>query len=228
MDSIGDDALIHEFSQRWRASDPRLFYAPGRINLIGEHTDYNEGFVLPFALDRGTTVAAAARPDRLSQVYSLNLAESGAFDLDDPVKSNSHDWLNYVEGMAQSLGDCGVTLKGADLLIQSDVPLGAGLSSSAALEVAAGLAMCGVSDQSIAPLNAVKAAHRTETHYVGTQSGIMDPYVAMFAKQDCCLLIDCRTLVSKSIPWLPGDLAIVICNTGVKHALSTSQYNVRR
>jgi galactokinase len=215
------------FSQRY-GKQCRLFYAPGRVNLIGEHTDYNEGLVLPFALDHGTTVAAAPRSDRRIRVHSLNRSESAEFDLDAPAESHRGMWLDYVEGMARSLEADVLTLRGADLMIHSDVPLGGGLSSSAALEISVGLALCGVSDDHAGSMVLVKTAHKAETEFVGTQSGIMDPYVAMFGQENSCLLIDCRSLECRSIPMVLGDLAIIISDTGVKHALSSSEYNFRR
>jgi galactokinase len=220
------EELIQSFSARY-GSPCRLFYAPGRVNLIGEHTDYNEGFVFPFAVDCGTVVAAAPRSDRRVYVHSLNRGESALFDLDDPAKTRRGIWLDYVEGMARSLETLAVGLRGADLLILSEVPLGAGLSSSAALEISVGMALCAVSDAPASPMMVVRAAHRAENEYVGTQSGIMDPYVATFGQEGNCLLIDCRSLQAKLVPFQLGELAILICNTGVKHSLSSSEYNVR-
>jgi len=207
---------------------PRLFYAPGRVNLIGEHTDYNNGFVLPFAIDRGTTVAAASRPDRLVQAYSINLGESVVFDLDAASSLKRGTWGDYIEGMMRSLQAFGMALSGADLLISSDLPMGAGLSSSAALEVAIGLAVCGISGERVDALTMVKAAHQTEMIYVGTQSGVMDQYVALEGRTDSCVLLDCRSLESRLVPLKLDDLAIVITDTGVKRALSSSGYNERR
>jgi galactokinase len=133
-------ALRRAFRDVYGAADkaPRLFRAPGRVNLIGEHTDYNDGFVLPMAIDRETCVAAAPRPDRRVRVFSMNLDEHAEFDLDQPGERERGIWLDYIEGVARALERRGVRLSGADLVINSDVPVGAGLSSSAALEVSAG------------------------------------------------------------------------------------------
>jgi galactokinase len=219
--------LISLFRHRY-SKIPRLFYAPGRVNLIGEHTDYNNGFVLPFAIDRGTTVAAASRPDRVVQVYSMNLGESTVFDLDTASALNRGMWFGYVEGMMRSLQGFGLSVSGADLLISSEVPIGAGLSSSAALEVAIGIAVCGISAEPVDTLTLVKAAHQTETMYIGTQSGPMDQYVAVEGRRDSCVLLDCRSLESRLVPLKLHEFAILISDTGVKRALSSSGYNQRR
>jgi len=224
---MANEELAQLFYRRF-GNQPRLFYAPGRVNLIGEHTDYNEGFVLPFAIDSGTTVAAATRTDRRVHVHSVNQSESAEFNLDDAWTASRHVWVDYVEGMARSLENVGLRLAGADLLVQSDVPMGAGLSSSAALEISVGIAMCEISHLSVDPMTLIRSAHHAETKYVGTQSGIMDPYVSMLAKAGSCLLIDCRSLESSAIPLVLGDFAILIADTGIKHSLSSSEYNLRR
>ena len=228
MVSIADEKLIHEFGNRYGIRTPRLFYAPGRINLIGEHTDYNEGFVLPFAIDRGTTVAAAPREDRTVRAYSTNREQYCQFALDNTASPTPGHWATYIEGMARSLDKTGYRLGGADLLIASEVPLGGGLSSSAALEVSVGLALCQIAGHTPDPLLIVKAAHLSETQYVGTQSGIMDPFVSMFARKDSCLLIDCRALEYRAVPLMLGDYAVIVCDTKVRHNLASSEYNRRR
>ena len=141
---IDRERLRWAFGERY-GRDPRLFRAPGRVNLIGEHTDYNGGFVLPLAIDRETVAAAAPRRDRRVRVFSLNLGEEAEFDLDRPGAPRRGLWLDYVEGVAQALLTRGVEIGGADIMIRSDVPGGAGLSSSAALVVSTGLALSRVS-----------------------------------------------------------------------------------
>jgi galactokinase len=219
--------LSESFYSRYR-KPARVFYAPGRVNLIGEHTDYNEGFVMPFALDRGTSVAAAARQDRLVRVHSQNLDSSAEFDLNAAEPLRRGTWVDYIQGMARALEHSGIRLSGADLLISSDLPSGAGLSSSAALEVSVGKALSAISGQAVHPMDLVQAAHRTETEYVGTQSGIMDQYIATFGIKDCCLLIDCRSLDSKPLPLETKDIAFILADTAVKHELATTAYNQRR
>jgi galactokinase len=223
-----DRRRLRELFAQCYASSPRLFYAPGRVNLIGEHTDYNEGFVMPVAIDRGTMVGAAGRPDRRVRVRSINLDESAEFDLDFPGPTQRGSWLDYVEGVAQCLESRGVRLNGADLLILSDVNVGAGLSSSAALEVSVGMALAAVSGKVIDRRELALAAQQAEHRYVGIQSGIMDQYIALFGRSNHSLLIDCRSLDFDLIPLDLSRTALVICDTRVKHSLASSEYNARR
>ncbi|MGB7925764.1 MAG: galactokinase [Pyrinomonadaceae bacterium] len=209
-------------------TEPRLFSAPGRVNLIGEHTDYNDGFVLPMAIDRRTVVAAAARADRRVRAYTLNLEEAAEFDLDRPGTPHRGHWLDYVEGVARVLEDRGLRLSGADLAIESDVPVGAGLSSSAALEISVGLALVSISGAEIDMVELALAGQAAEHTYVGANVGIMDQFVAALGRRGHALLIDCRALHWTPIPLnLPGT-AVVVCDTGVKHELAASAYNTRR
>ena len=224
---IDKDELRDGFIRLYR-TQPRLFRAPGRVNLIGEHTDYNDGFVLPMAIDRETIVAAAARDDRLLRVRSSFLAEPVEIDLDRPGSPRRGVWFDYVEGVARALITRGKLLRGADLLIESNVPIGAGLSSSAALEVSIGLALLGVSDQALDPLSLALAGRDAEHAYVGTMCGIMDQYAATLGQANRALLIDCRSLESRQIPLNLPDTAIVVCDTHVKHNLASSEYNIRR
>ena len=221
------EAVGRAFRERYgRAA--RLFRAPGRVNLIGEHTDYNGGFVLPMAIERETIVAAAVREDRTVRVYSVGLNEELSFDLDRPHPPQRGVWLDYVEGVAQALRSRGLKLSGADLLIDSDVPAGAGLSSSAALEISVGLALVKVSGQEIDGVTLALAGQQAEHTYVGTLCGIMDQFVAALARERHALLIDCRSLEAEPVPLDTTEAAFVIADTRVKHELSSSEYNVRR
>jgi galactokinase len=224
---IDPERLRHAFRARY-GTEPRLFRAPGRVNLIGEHTDYNDGFVLPMAIDRETMVAAAARNDRLVRAYSLELDAAAEFDLDYPGRKQRGSWLDYVEGVAQALESRGLRLRGADLLLDSDVPIGAGLSSSAALEVAVGLAMATISSADVDQVVLAHAGQQAEHEYVGIKCGIMDQFTAALGRAGHALLIDCRTLQTSYIPLDTSRACITICNTGVKHALASSEYNARR
>ncbi|MDQ1610378.1 MAG: galactokinase [Pyrinomonadaceae bacterium] len=223
-------ALRQAFRDVYGAQDgaPRLFRAPGRVNLIGEHTDYNEGFVLPMAIDRETCVAARPRADRLVRIFSVNLNEHAEFDLDQPGERERGIWLDYVEGVAQALERRGVRLGGADLALASDVPVGAGLSSSAALEVSAGLALASVSGREVDPVELALAGQEAEHTYVGAKVGIMDQFIAALGRAGHALLIDCRTLETQAIPVDTTDTLVAICDTRVKHELSASEYNTRR
>ena len=219
---------FHELYGTQQDQAPRLFRAPGRVNLIGEHTDYNDGFVLPMAIDRETCVAALARDDRRVRVYSLNVDERVEFDLDAPGARERGIWLDYIEGIAQALERRGVRLRGADLAISSDVPVGAGLSSSAALEVSAGLALASVAGVEVDRVTLALAGQEAEHTYVGAKVGIMDQFIAALAQAGHALLIDCRTLETKAIPVDTTETLIAICDSRVEHELSASEYNTRR
>ena len=208
--------------------EPRVFRAPGRVNLIGEHTDYNDGFVLPVAIERETLAAARARPDRLVRSHSVNQDEGAQFDLDVPGPMRRGLWLDYVEGVARALERRGVRLRGADLCVVSDVPVGAGLSSSAALEISTGLALSAVSGHDVERVTLALAGQEAEHTYVGAQVGIMDQFVSVLGRAGHALLIDCRTLEAEPVPLDTTRAAVVICDSKVKHELSASEYNVRR
>ncbi|HEX9960151.1 MAG TPA: galactokinase [Pyrinomonadaceae bacterium] len=208
--------------------EPRLFRAPGRVNLIGEHTDYNGGFVLPMAIDKEAAVAVRERNDRKIRVYTVNLNEAAEFDLDEEKPRKKGFWLNYVEGAARILERKNVELKGADLLIWSDVPTGAGLSSSAALETVVGLALSEISNRRIDRVTLARIGQQTEHEYVGAKVGIMDQFVSAHARSQHALLLDCRSLEFENVPLDTREVAVVICDTNVKHDLATSGYNTRR
>lgn len=219
---------MRAFSERYGRT-ARCFRAPGRVNLIGEHTDYNGGFVLPMAIDRSTFVAASPRlEDRQVNVHSLNREESFTFDLDRPGEPRRGLWLDYVEGVARALESRGVILRGADLMLVSEVPEGAGLSSSAALEVSIGLALANVSDAEVDRVTLALAGQQAEHTYVGTMCGIMDQFVAALGREGHALLIDCRTLEASPVPLDTSRVCVVVADTNVKHELSGSEYNVRR
>lgn len=223
---IDRDLLTQNFWYSY-GREPLLFGAPGRVNLIGEHTDYNGGFVLPAALDRETVAAITLREDRKIYVRSLNINKSVEIDLDAPEKKLTGTWTDYVEGVARVLESKGYKLRGADILIMSDVPTGSGLSSSAALEVSVALALSEISGHSIDRKEIALISQRAEHEYVGAKVGIMDQFVAAMGEPGLALLIDCRELTSTPVK-LSDDVAIVVCDTNVKHNLASSEYNVRR
>ena len=211
------------------AADPEVFSAPGRVNLIGEHTDYNDGFVLPMAIERRTYVAAASNGSSRLRVRSLNVDQAFEADLAEPAVKRRGSWRDYVEGTARALRERGFPVTGADLLIHSDVPAGAGLSASAALELSVGLALATLGG-SASPdrVQLALAGQAAEHEYVGTLCGIMDQYIAALGQTDAALLIDCRSLATETVPMRLGDARVLICDTRVKHQLSTSGYNDRR
>jgi galactokinase len=209
--------------------EPTLFVrAPGRVNLIGEHTDYNDGFVLPCAIDRSAIVAAGPANDGYITAIAADYAgQLDRFALDQTIQHSPHGWAEYVRGMAHILQDEGVPLTSANLTIAGDVPLGSGLSSSAALEVAVGLALATLAQQSIDPTRLAQIAQRAENQFVGCACGIMDQLISTRAQAGHALLIDCRTLDCQPVS-LPADMAIIIAHSGVRHAHADGEYNDRR
>ena len=218
--------LRREFASRFGAS--RSFSAPGRINLIGEHTDYNDGFVLPIAIERRTYVVGAARADRRISVRSTNFNSEYSFDLDHPGPTRRASWLDYIEGTAQAMLKRGIGISGADLLIASDIPIGAGLSSSAALEMSVGYALARLSGVEPDRIQLALSGQAAENEYVGARVGIMDQFVTALATEKTALLIDCRSLACDTVPLHLGSARILICDTRVKHQLASSAYNERR
>jgi len=204
-----------------------VFRAPGRVNLIGEHTDYNDGFVLPAAINLYTWVAIAPRPDQVLRVFSENLNETAEIDLREGNTEPRDSWADYVRGISLMLQRQGLGLRGADIAIYSNVPRGAGLSSSAALEVSLASALLGVSGQSLELVELAKLCQRAENEFVGARVGIMDQFTACFGSIDRAILLDCRSLAYKHLP-LPSKVAMVVCNTMVKHGHSGGEYNDRR
>lgn len=220
--------LARHFEKNFGLENPRYFYAPGRVNLIGEHTDYNEGFVLPIAIGMGTIIAGLPRMDRRVRVYSLGENETVEFGLDAEEARPKGHWINYVEGVARSLEERGFNLQGADLLIAGNVPVGSGLSSSAALENATAYALLSLSGLPVTDRVQIALAGQAAEHkYVGTQCGVMDQLVTALGHKDHALLIDCRSLETSPVPMNLPDVAVVICDSRVKHSLASSAYNQR-
>ncbi len=206
---------------------PRVFRAPGRVNLIGEHTDYNDGFVMPAAIEFSTWVGAAARSDRKLAIHSENFAESREFPLDDPEAHGDKHWSDYVRGVAVALERRGHKVHGADLYIRGEVPIGSGLSSSAAIEVSTALALLAVSGISLDKKQIALLGQAAENEFVGMRCGIMDQFISCHGKADHALMLDCRSLDYRLLP-LPPNARLVICNTMVHHALAGGEYNKRR
>lgn len=207
---------------------PRLIVrAPGRVNLIGEHTDYNQGFVLPVAIDRATYIAARPREDRQIVLYAADLDQSDSFTLDSIERSAERPWSNYVRGVVKGLQAANHSLEGANLLITSDVPRGAGLSSSAALEVATGYTFQLLNRLDILGEMLALLAQGAENSFVGVQCGIMDQFISALGAADHALLIDCRDLTYRTVP-LPQDVNIVVCDSQIERTLAGSAYNERR
>ncbi len=203
---------------------PRVFRAPGRINIIGEHTDHQDGFVLPAAIDRNCYVAAAPNTADVLRVHACVPGETAVLPLDRFTRAG--DWRDYVAGVALVLGGEGVRIGGADMVVHGDVPLGAGLSSSAALEVAVGLALLGLAGASVDPLTLARSAQRAERDYAGAPCGVMDQVASACGRAGCALLLDCRTLAMTEIP-LPDGARFVIFDTAMAHDLRDGGYRTR-
>ncbi len=202
-------------------------WAPGRVNLIGEHTDYNQGYVLPLAVDRGVGLWGSPTWDRILSLHSADFNESAAYSLDSLAYDPQHRWANYILGVADQLQKRGLKLKGAKILVTGDIPQGAGLSSSAALETASAKFLLKNSGLELGDLELVKAAQAAENEFVGVACGIMDQYVSYLGPAGSALLIDCRDL-SNHPAALPKGLRVVVCDTKVKRTLAGSAYNERR
>lgn len=203
-----------------------LARAPGRINLIGEHTDYNDGFVMPCAIASETRVRATERADATVTAHSTN-GRAVSFDLTALAPKQTQSWSGYLEGVAAGLVDAGVHVRGADVEVAGNVPIGAGLSSSASLEIAFALAMLAISDAGMPNAQLARLAQRAETDFVGTRCGIMDQFTVLEARAGSALFLDTRSLQRDYIG-VPSDAAIAICNTMLKHKLAQSAYNRRR
>jgi galactokinase len=224
MDQVRE--LLAKFDSRFH-STAKLYRAPGRVNLIGEHTDYNQGFVLPAAIGFSCWVAIAARDDRKLALYSENFQEFEEADLDDLKIHATGKWTDYPLGVAWALEQAGYRLSGADLYILGEVPLGAGLSSSAALEVSVGFALMHLARHSIALKELAFLCQRAENEFVGARCGIMDQFVSCYGRAGSAMLLDCRSLDFQFLR-LPPKVHLVICNTMVQHKLGSSAYNIRR
>lgn len=219
--------LIKSFKERYGKGAELLVRAPGRVNLIGEHTDYNDGYVFPADIDREVWMAAARRPDRDVRAFSVNFEQSSIFHLHQLVRDSDASWSNYIRGVLQEYQKRGNDLKGMDLVVAGDVPVGAGLSSSAAMEVATAETVRVLNDISIEPPEMALLSQAAERNFVGVQCGIMDQFVSVLGRAGTALLLDCRDLSFRNVP-INMSASIVICDTRKRRALEASEYNRRR
>lgn len=218
--------LLDDFRTRFGAAGS-LYRAPGRVNLIGEHTDYNDGFVLPAAIEFYCWVAAGHRSDGKLVVHSETFKETVEANLNSLDPPRRKHWFNYPLGVAWALQGAKKQLRGANLLICGDIPLGAGLSSSAAIEVAVGFALLQQSGLAVGRTELARLCQKAENDFVGARVGIMDQFVACHGSASHALLLDCRSLEYKLVK-LPAGIQLVICNTMVKHEIASGEYNRRR
>ncbi|MGD8399764.1 MAG: galactokinase [Bacillota bacterium] len=203
--------------------------APGRVNLIGEHTDYNEGYVLPMALGFHMEMAGRLRADAVVEVYSADYDQRVEFSLTEPPEYDRERlWSNYIRGVCWALRETGLALSGVELAFRGNIPQGAGLSSSAALEVVTALIILTLCGLALEPSRIALLCQRAENEFVGTKCGVMDQFIAVMGQEERVMFLDCRTLRFELVPLELGDYRVVICHSGVKHQLVASEYNRRR
>jgi galactokinase len=222
-----DQQLRDQFDQAFGGPPELIVRSPGRVNLIGEHTDYNDGWALPVALDVGTNVAARRRDDRVLRVIAPRMQATDEVPVDDLRPREGPEWARYVRGSAVLLRDMGCELPGADLLIDSDLPIGAGLSSSASLELGIAVAFTTLADYAIDGAALARLGQRVENEIVGVRSGIMDQLAIALGVAGHALLIDCRSLDTQPVP-IPRGVQILVLDSAVPRSLAGSAYNQRR
>ncbi len=218
--------IEQRFAAAYGTAPEVVVRAPGRVNLIGEHTDYNHGFVLPAAIDRSIAFAGRKRADRLVRVHSLDFGASAEFSLDDIQKDATNSWSNYIRGVSKYLEEDGHRLSGAEMVFGGNVPREAGLSSSAAVEVGTAAFWKNLLRLEVDPVYLVKLSRKAENQFVGVPCGIMDQFISALGREDHALFLDCRDLSYRHVP-LRDDVKVVVCNSGVKRALAQSEYEVR-
>ena len=209
------------------ATEPLIIRSPGRVNIIGEHTDYNEGFVLPGAIDKSIYIAISKRDDNRIELYAGDFQETYACTIED-VAPTKEVWPNYILGIVDQLKKSGFALSGFNAVVDGDVPIGAGLSSSAAVECATVFALNELFGLGLDKMDMVKLAQRAEHAFAGVKVGIMDMFASMFGKKDHVIKLDCRSLEYEYVPFRLKQIKIVLLNTNVKHSLASTEYNTRR
>jgi galactokinase len=222
-----DVSLHEEVHLKHFGGDPRVFLAPGRVNLIGEHTDYAGGFVMPAAIDFGTLASASPRTDGRIEIWSENFAEGVTFGPGEFPATRQKHWSDYPLGVVWSLREAGVEVPPFSMTLFGDVPLGAGLSSSASIEVATALALLSLTSTELDRRELAKLCQRAENVYVGASCGIMDQFIACNGAENHALLLDCRSLEFRLAP-IPSHISLVIANTMVKHSIAGGEYGIRR
>ncbi len=220
-------ALRSRFAEVFGSGSPGLAAAPGRVNLIGEHTDYNDGFVFPMAIDRSARLAFAGRPDRRLRAHSVAFSETRELTLQEIRPPGGAEWIAYVAGVAWAMADAGLDVSGIDLVLDGDVPLGAGLSSSAAVEMVTARALCAVSGTPWEAVRMARLGQKAENRYVGVGCGLMDQLASAACQEGSALLLDCRSLETQAVP-IPAAARVVVMDTGARRSLAGSAYNERR
>lgn len=225
--SVGIERAKQNFAAHFGMEPTVGVRAPGRVNIIGEHTDYNHGYVLPMAIARETVILARPRNDKTLNAFAANLHRTAKAVLDSFSRNPDESWLDYIVGVAAELSKLGKPLTGADLMIIGDVPLGCGLSSSASLEMAALTMFEALAGFCVEGPAAAQLGQRVENDFLGLSSGIMDQFISRLGKQGHALFLDCRSLDYEHIPVAFSDACFVVANTGVSRGLTKSKYNER-
>jgi len=221
------DCVKKEFSKEFN-SNPLMIFSPGRINIIGEHTDYNDGFVFPAAVDKGIVAAFEKSSDTSSKAIALDLDESFEFEVDSIAPQKEQLWANYILGVIDELKKKGNQIKNFNLVFSGDIPNGAGMSSSAALENSVVFGLNELFELGLSKEEMILISQKAEHNYVGVHCGIMDQYASMFGLKDQALHLDCRSIEATPFKIDLGDYRLLLINTNVKHTLSESAYNNRR
>lgn len=218
--------LIAKFEELF-SEKPFVVRSPGRINLIGEHTDYNEGFVLPAAIDKNIFFAISPRDDKKCFIYADDLGDSFEFELNNFDKSEKI-WPNYLMGIIDQFTKRHLEIKGFNCVFGGDIPIGAGLASSAAIESGFAFALNEIFEFNLDKIDLVKLSQKAENDFVGVQCGIMDQFINIFGEENKVLKLDCRSLEFEYFPFNLNDVQIVLCDTQIKHSLASGEYNIRR
>ncbi len=221
-------ALKRKFRELYNTDSEVLTKGPGRIDLMGHHTDYNDGFVLPVAVSFEVLAAGRLRDDRVVRAYSTNFGSMVEFSLDDNKFDEVNTWSNYLRGMLVYLGEAGVELRGADIAVEGNVPVGSGLSSSAAIEMAIGTLFQAMLGFEMSGPDLALTGQKAENKFVGVNTGIMDQFISRLGAKDQALFLDCRTLEHELVPLDTGSNKIIICDTMKRRGLVDSEYNTRR
>ena len=219
---------LDQFRKKCQLDATHVVYAPGRVNLIGEHTDYNGGFVLPLAIELGVYVAARRRDDQRVRLWSAQQGDPAEFEIGPQLARGEPSWSNYVRGVFAGLGQAGVNVPGFEALISATLPAGGGLSSSAALEVAFATLGESLTGTTLDPVKKAHLCQKAEHEFAGTPCGIMDQFAVVFGKAGHLLLLDCQSLERQSVPMEGNDVSLLVINTMVKHELSDGGYKSRR
>lgn len=219
--------VLNKYKELYQ-DEPMLVRSPGRINLIGEHTDYNDGFVMPAAIDRETVFAIAASADQTTEIYSVKYNEYYTVDLKNPQRTQAPAWANYLLGVIRQFVDKGYSLKPFKCVFGGNIPMGAGLSSSASVECGFAYALSALNNHDIDKIELIKIAQWSEHNFVGVKCGIMDQFASMMGSENNVILLDCRSLEYRYSPLELKDFTIVLCDSKVKHSLVDSEYNTRR